>query len=211
MADDDLFEDDGAVATEARPGWGAPEGHEARPPGGQWGESVKHRWALMSGRQKAGAVAAGVAGLFLVWGYFGSRGADEAAPEPEAPPSTMAPALVATTTTEPPARLVERASDRLRDDPLRALPDLHPMVVAYAGNEPQVFGNVITTLVAGGADICHLFFGVDEMGWRVVPPTADATYPNDYFPVRAFLGHPCPVPVGNPDPVIVPTATSTPA
>ena len=211
MADDDLFDDDGAVATEARPGWGPPDGHEARPPAGQWSESARRRWALMSPRAKAGTVAIGVAGLFVAWGYLGSRSADEAAPEPEAPPSTMAPAQVAPTTTEPPARLVERAADRLRDDPLRALPDLNPMVVAYAGGEPGVFANVITTLVAGGADICSLTFGIDSLGWRVVPPTADATYPNDYFPARVFWGHPCPDPVGNPDPVIVPTATSTPA
>lgn len=214
MAKNDLFDDTADAPDDEspdgdRPSWSAPEGHE-RPVGGPgWGEQARLRWDTATRGQKIGvaAVVAVAALMGLSW-MAGRAGPDDVAPEPPAPTVTIE-STAPTPSTEPPRQLVQAAANRERDDPLRNLPDLHPMVVAYAGDAAASFSNAVNVLLAGGADLCGLHFGVSPEGWRVVPHTEGIFYPNDFFPVRVFLGHPCLGAVGVADPQVVPTTTST--
>lgn len=211
---DDLFDDDAdaseAEAEEAgRPAWGAPEGAEAPPRGPGLAEQARLRWDTWTRGQRAGVVAIAVTAALMGLTWLAGRGAEAEGAAP--PPTSTASTFVSTSTTaaEPDGQLVQVAAQRLRDDPLRGLPDLHPMVVAYAGGAGPQFSNAVHALLAGGADMCNIWFGVDELGWRVVPETEANPLPSDWFPVRVFLGHPCLPAVGVPDPQVVPTTTTS--
>lgn len=177
-------------------------------------DRARLRWDVMSRRQR---IAVGVVFVVLLCALYGMNHRS-ATPVPAAPAPSTAVASggvpVAATTAAPKPVLVEKAANRAKDDPLRALPDLNPAVVAYAGGDATPFANVIAVARAGGADICKLWFGIvanpttGQLGWKVVPAIDPAEhYPNDVFTSRVFVGGPCGPMAGNPNPVIVPTTT----
>ncbi len=188
----DLFDDVQEAPSEV------PQPAQATPPGVL--DKVRWKWATMSGKAKLGVAALVVVGLLALWGALGGggKGSDKSSESTSTMSKTAT--SVAPTTTVPPQRLVRLAKDRPRTDPFRQLPDLHPMVYAYAGNDGAAFSNVVNTLISAGASMCSLYFGVDDLGWRVVPGTPDTPYPNDFFPVRVFVSAPCAPQAGNPDP-----------
>lgn len=201
----DLFEDVEETPVEA------PQPQQTAAPGVL--DRVRWKWSTMSGKAKLGVAALGVLALLALWGAIGGGGGGDDKAEPASTTASKTAPSVAPTTTVPPQRLVQLAKERPKTDPFRQLPDLHPMVYAYAGGDVAAFSNVVNTLISAGASMCNLYFGVDDQGWRVVPGTPETPYPNDFFPVRVFVSAPCAPQAGNPNPqsFIMPATPTTAA